>query len=112
MPNRCHVSNTQATDKPNERCTSRTTYLQGITGDGTGLGLDTCSPCRLGSRNPTAVRREVMKVFVTGGSRCIGKATIAALIRQGQPVEAMAHSEQSAATVRALGATTVIGDHT
>lgn len=51
-----------------------------------------------------------MKVFVTGGSRCIGKATIAALIRQGHPVEAMAHSEQSA--VRALGATTVIGDHT
>ena len=51
-----------------------------------------------------------MKVFVTGGSVYIGKATIAALIRHGHAVEAVARSEGSAAAVRALGAVPVIGD--
>ncbi|WP_151484535.1 NAD-dependent epimerase/dehydratase family protein [Streptomyces albicerus] len=51
-----------------------------------------------------------MKVFVTGGSGYIGKATIAALLRHGHVVEAVARSEQSAAAVRALGAAPVIGD--
>ncbi|MGW0762460.1 NAD-dependent epimerase/dehydratase family protein [Streptomyces sp. NPDC002814] len=51
-----------------------------------------------------------MKVFVTGGSGYIGKATIAALIRNGHVVEAVARSERSAAAVRALGAAPVLGD--
>ncbi|MEU4098842.1 NAD-dependent epimerase/dehydratase family protein [Streptomyces sp. NPDC026673] len=50
-----------------------------------------------------------MKVFLTGGSGYIGKATIAALIRQGHEVEALARSEAAAGAVAALGAAPVIG---
>ncbi|MGW5664961.1 NAD-dependent epimerase/dehydratase family protein [Streptomyces sp. NPDC003758] len=50
-----------------------------------------------------------MKVFLTGGSGYLGKATITALIRRGHAVEALARSERSADAVRALGALPVIG---
>jgi nucleoside-diphosphate-sugar epimerase len=51
-----------------------------------------------------------MKVFVTGGSGYIGRATIAALVRHGHVVEAVARSERSAGVVAAAGATPVRGD--
>lgn len=50
-----------------------------------------------------------MRVFITGGSGYIGKATISALIRQGHTVEALARSDRAAETVRALDATPVRG---
>ncbi|WP_308460680.1 hypothetical protein [Streptomyces sp. Ru72] len=50
-----------------------------------------------------------MKVFLTGGSDYLGRATITALIRHGHAVEAPARSERSADAVRALGAVPVIG---
>ncbi|MET9908619.1 NAD-dependent epimerase/dehydratase family protein [Streptomyces sp. NPDC006476] len=50
-----------------------------------------------------------MKVFLTGGSGYIGKATIAALIRHGHTVEALARSEDAARTVGELGAVPVTG---
>ncbi|WP_329062787.1 NAD-dependent epimerase/dehydratase family protein [Amycolatopsis sp. NBC_01480] len=51
-----------------------------------------------------------MKVFLTGGSGYIGRATIAELVRQGHAVEALARSEQSAEAVTSAGATAVRGD--
>ncbi|MFE3854349.1 NAD-dependent epimerase/dehydratase family protein [Streptomyces griseorubiginosus] len=50
-----------------------------------------------------------MKVFLTGGSGYIGKATITALIRRGHTVEALVRSDRATGTVRALGATPVRG---
>jgi nucleoside-diphosphate-sugar epimerase len=50
-----------------------------------------------------------MKVFVTGGSGYIGKATLAALVRRGHTVEALARSERSAEAVRAVGVAPVLG---
>ena len=50
-----------------------------------------------------------MRVFLTGGSGYIGRATIGALIRQGHTVEALARSDRAAETVRDLGATPVRG---
>ncbi|MGW1783178.1 NAD-dependent epimerase/dehydratase family protein [Streptomyces sp. NPDC002143] len=50
-----------------------------------------------------------MKVFITGGSGYIGRSVIAALIRRGIEVTALARSEQSARTVSDLGATPVAG---
>lgn len=53
-----------------------------------------------------------MRVFLTGGSGYIGKVTIAALIRRGHEVSALARTDASARTVAALGATPVSGDLT
>jgi nucleoside-diphosphate-sugar epimerase len=50
-----------------------------------------------------------MKVFITGGSGYIGRSAIAALIRRGIEVTALARSEQSAHTVSDLGATPLVG---
>ncbi|MFI6475914.1 NAD-dependent epimerase/dehydratase family protein [Streptomyces sp. NPDC050516] len=50
-----------------------------------------------------------MKVFLTGGSGYIGKATISALIRHGHTVESLARNERAADTVSALGAVPVFG---
>ncbi|MEU3340852.1 NAD-dependent epimerase/dehydratase family protein [Streptomyces sp. NPDC002144] len=50
-----------------------------------------------------------MKVFLTGGSGYIGKATITALIRHGHTVEALARSEDAARAVGGLGAVPVTG---
>ncbi|SFR04383.1 Nucleoside-diphosphate-sugar epimerase [Lentzea waywayandensis] len=51
-----------------------------------------------------------MKVFITGASGYIGKATVAALLRHGHAVEALARTDTSAAAVRETGATPVSGD--
>ncbi|MFD7896884.1 NAD-dependent epimerase/dehydratase family protein [Streptomyces sp. NPDC059743] len=50
-----------------------------------------------------------MKVFITGGSGYVGKATVKALIRQGFEVTALARSDRSAHSVETLGATPVMG---
>ena len=50
-----------------------------------------------------------MKVFITGGSGYVGRATIQALVRHGHEVTALARNEQSAAVVEAAGATAVTG---
>ncbi|WP_327596577.1 NAD-dependent epimerase/dehydratase family protein [Streptomyces chartreusis] len=50
-----------------------------------------------------------MRVFLTGGSGYIGRATIGALLRQGHTVEALARNDRAAETVRALGAAPVPG---
>jgi nucleoside-diphosphate-sugar epimerase len=52
----------------------------------------------------------VKQVFVTGGSGYVGRNLIRALVAQGVQVNALARSERSAETVRALGATPVAGD--
>jgi nucleoside-diphosphate-sugar epimerase len=49
-------------------------------------------------------------VFVTGGSGFIGQAFVRAAIAAGYGVSALARSDGSAARLRALGATGVIGD--
>ncbi|MFJ5262489.1 NAD-dependent epimerase/dehydratase family protein [Streptomyces sp. NPDC088387] len=50
-----------------------------------------------------------MKVFVTGGSGYIGRAVVAALVREGHTVEALARSERAADVVGGLGARAVTG---
>ena len=50
-----------------------------------------------------------MKVFLTGGSGYIGRATIAELVRAGHTVEALARSDRAEAAVAAAGATAVRG---
>ncbi|MFQ3556600.1 NAD-dependent epimerase/dehydratase family protein [Streptomyces gramineus] len=50
-----------------------------------------------------------MKVFLTGGSGYLGKATISALVRRGHTVEALARNDRAAETVSAFGATPVRG---
>ncbi|GHH28131.1 NAD-dependent epimerase/dehydratase family protein [Lentzea cavernae] len=50
-----------------------------------------------------------MKVFVTGASGYIGKATQSALLRHGHVVEALARTDASANAVREAGATPVRG---
>ncbi|MFJ5986919.1 NAD-dependent epimerase/dehydratase family protein [Lentzea sp. NPDC092896] len=50
-----------------------------------------------------------MKVFITGASGYIGKATVAALLRHGHVVEALARSARSAAAMSEAGATPVSG---
>ncbi|MFF1607710.1 NAD-dependent epimerase/dehydratase family protein [Amycolatopsis sp. NPDC058278] len=50
-----------------------------------------------------------MKVFLTGGSGYIGRATIAELVRTGHAVEALARSDRAEAAVAAAGATAVRG---
>ncbi|MET9496895.1 NAD-dependent epimerase/dehydratase family protein [Streptomyces sp. NPDC006552] len=50
-----------------------------------------------------------MKIFLTGGSGYIGKATISALVRHGHTVEALARNDRAAETVRSLGAAPVRG---
>jgi nucleoside-diphosphate-sugar epimerase len=50
-----------------------------------------------------------MKIFLTGGSGYLGKATISALVRRGHTVEALARTDRAAETVGALGATPVRG---
>ncbi|MGW3462902.1 NAD-dependent epimerase/dehydratase family protein [Streptomyces olivaceoviridis] len=50
-----------------------------------------------------------MKIFLTGGSGYIGKATISALIHHGHTVEALARTDRAAETVASLGATPVRG---
>ena len=50
-----------------------------------------------------------MRIFLTGGSGYIGRATIAELVRQGHSVEALARSEQAARVVTGAGATEVRG---
>lgn len=53
-----------------------------------------------------------MKIFLTGGSGYIGRATIGELVRQGHTVEALARSERAEAAVVAAGASAVRGDLT
>ncbi|SFK79884.1 NAD-dependent epimerase/dehydratase family protein [Amycolatopsis sacchari] len=53
-----------------------------------------------------------MKIFLTGGSGYIGRATIGELVRQGHIVEALARSERAEAAVIAAGASAVRGDLT
>ena len=50
-----------------------------------------------------------MRIFLTGGSGYIGRATIAELVRHGHVVEALARSEQSAQAVARAGAVAVRG---
>ncbi|WP_432187790.1 NAD-dependent epimerase/dehydratase family protein [Streptomyces sp. Tue6028] len=50
-----------------------------------------------------------MRVFLTGGSGYIGKATVSALVRHGHTVEALARNDRAAESVSALGATPVPG---
>lgn len=50
-----------------------------------------------------------MKVFLTGGSGYIGRATIAELVRAGHTVEALARTGRAEAAVVAAGATAVRG---
>ncbi|GHH09503.1 NAD-dependent epimerase/dehydratase family protein [Streptomyces lanatus] len=50
-----------------------------------------------------------MKIFLTGGSGYIGKATIGALVRHGHTVAALARNDRAAETVGALGAIPVRG---
>jgi nucleoside-diphosphate-sugar epimerase len=50
-----------------------------------------------------------MKIFVTGGSGYIGRATIAELVRRGHSVEALARSEESVRAVTEAGAVAVRG---
>jgi nucleoside-diphosphate-sugar epimerase len=50
-----------------------------------------------------------MKIFLTGGSGYIGRATIGELVRQGHSVEALARSDRAEAAVAAAGATAVRG---
>ncbi|WP_066956904.1 NAD-dependent epimerase/dehydratase family protein [Streptomyces lushanensis] len=50
-----------------------------------------------------------MKVFITGGSGYVGRATVKALIRKGFEVTALARSDRSAQRVESLGATPVPG---
>ncbi|RSN94771.1 NAD-dependent epimerase [Streptomyces sp. WAC 05379] len=50
-----------------------------------------------------------MRVFLTGGSGYIGRATIGALLRHGHTVEALARNDRAVETVRALGAAPVPG---
>jgi nucleoside-diphosphate-sugar epimerase len=49
-------------------------------------------------------------IFITGGSGFLGRQLIADLVADGYRVRALARSERSAATVRALGAEPVRGD--
>jgi nucleoside-diphosphate-sugar epimerase len=50
-----------------------------------------------------------MRIFLTGGSGYIGRATIAELLRRGHVVEALARSEQAARAVEDAGAIAVRG---
>ncbi|MCR6483038.1 NAD-dependent epimerase/dehydratase family protein [Amycolatopsis sp. OK19-0408] len=50
-----------------------------------------------------------MRVFITGGSGYIGRATVAELVRRGHTVEALARSEGAAEKVVAAGAKAVRG---
>ena len=50
-----------------------------------------------------------MKIFLTGGSGYIGRATIAELVRRGHSVEALARGEQSAQAVADAGAVALRG---
>ncbi|AZP15198.1 NAD-dependent epimerase/dehydratase family protein [Streptomyces aquilus] len=50
-----------------------------------------------------------MKIFLTGGSGYLGKATLSALLRDGHTVEALARNDRAAETVGSLGATPVRG---
>lgn len=50
-----------------------------------------------------------MKIFLTGGSGYLGKATISALVRHGHTVEALARTDGSAETVASFGAAPVRG---
>ncbi|MEV4049908.1 NAD-dependent epimerase/dehydratase family protein [Amycolatopsis sp. NPDC049688] len=50
-----------------------------------------------------------MKIFLTGGSGYIGRATIGELVRLGHTVEALARSDRAEAAVTAAGATAVRG---
>jgi len=50
-----------------------------------------------------------MRIFLTGGSGYLGRATIAELVRRGHVVEALARSELSAQTVAVAGADVVRG---
>ncbi|HEY3718445.1 MAG TPA: SDR family NAD(P)-dependent oxidoreductase [Jatrophihabitantaceae bacterium] len=51
-----------------------------------------------------------MKVFITGGSGYLGRATIRALVAEGHDVLALARSESAAHVIAELGATTVQGE--
>jgi nucleoside-diphosphate-sugar epimerase len=53
-----------------------------------------------------------MRVFLTGGSGYIGRATIAELVRQGHAVQALARSDRAEKAVEAAGAVAVRGSLT
>ena len=52
----------------------------------------------------------IMHVFITGASGWIGTALTRELVTAGHEVTGLARSEASAAKIRALGATAVLGD--
>ncbi|HET8524447.1 MAG TPA: NAD(P)-dependent oxidoreductase [Thermomicrobiales bacterium] len=51
-----------------------------------------------------------MKVFVTGGTRVLGQATVSRLIERGHTVKGLIHSAESEEVLRRLGAEPVHGD--
>lgn len=51
-----------------------------------------------------------MEVFITGGSGFIGQRIIEKLVRRGDRVTALVHSQRSANLVQSLGATPIWGD--
>ncbi|MBE1494748.1 nucleoside-diphosphate-sugar epimerase [Amycolatopsis lexingtonensis] len=53
-----------------------------------------------------------MKVFLTGGSGYVGRATVRALVRDGHEVSALARSDAAARTLTELGARPVPGELT
>ena len=53
-----------------------------------------------------------MRIFLTGGSGYIGRATITELVRHGHTVEALARSEQSVKAVEGAGAVALLGSLT
>jgi nucleoside-diphosphate-sugar epimerase len=67
---------------------------------------------RTGRQPADAIRRFIMRVFVTGASGWIGSALTAELIESGHEVVGLARSDASAAAVRAAGAQVQRGDIT
>lgn len=52
----------------------------------------------------------ISRVFITGGTGLLGRAIVERLVQDGRPVTALARSQDSARSLRALGARPVPGD--
>jgi uncharacterized protein YbjT (DUF2867 family) len=50
------------------------------------------------------------QVFVAGGSKGVGRETVAALRKAGKEVVALVRTSEAAADLEGLGATSVVGD--